>query len=545
MAPPRKDTPKASTPRSANQRKTSTTQPARKVYKHSSLEIPTNISRSNLMIMCRALDLDASGDLDALRSKLNAEVVYHKLDSLKNLIAFRCVFFPSRQELSSTPASHDVPEPSSAVTDDFDDVLTDVAKLDALEEQSRSLPYLSSDGFFPDLVPDTQNPASNEPQDSQMQDVTSASQMPPSNMSPEEIAIAIFQLRKAVADHKATLNHHSEIGTLHGQSIKKMVPMTMTSAFEVRNLRRDTTELQLALADSMVDLQKEIQQANESLTALKAGMASVGTRTETTERNVDSINVQLDNVVNMQNFTNGRTEIQDRWMRSHNILVFGWTPFSSPRADAAAFLERIEYRCTSFSARRLPPTRVGDVERPGLLCITFSSPSESIEALMAFRSHSGGSRDMQYYAKPDMTKQQRDQKLKADAGVRILRERYPGRNYCERAGRIALFKPNDRGMQYLAEWVQNPLDPNAPEDRMQPAPVQGRFSTVPDQRPQSMPNVVRSEPVSRPPALDAANSAMPPPQRPQLPKLDAGYLPQLTKLDTGYPPPSQSPKEIG
>lgn len=65
------------------------------------------------------------------------------------------------------------------------------------------------------------------------------------------------------------------------------------------------------------------------------------------------------------------------------------------------------------------------------------------------RKHANGRRDMGFFSRPDWTKEQELEQRKANAGVKLLRDREPDADYCERNGKIALFKINLQGVRYL------------------------------------------------------------------------------------------------
>lgn len=74
----------------------------------------------------------------------------------------------------------------------------------------------------------------------------------------------------------------------------------------------------------------------------------------------------------------------------------------------------------------------------------------------AAHTHSQGSRDCPYYAKPDRTKKQDRLKRIADEGVRALRTRYPDRDFRERSGKIAEFVARPSSRPSFERWHSIP-----------------------------------------------------------------------------------------
>lgn len=218
----------------------------------------------------------------------------------------------------------------------------------------------------------------------------------------------------------------------------------------MNNFMDDRDLIKTCLGDSeqaTTDLTEEIMDINRRVTNM--------------DSTLDDVRITLSTTIDHTKALESKTEWLDRGQRSHNIIVFGWDPLPrcSPLEDAKRYFARIGFNLAeSFLAHRGPKMLKDRSFRPGILRITFNSIPTCHRALEAAKAHSSD-RSIPYYAKADRTKEQELKKRAADEGVRILRARHPGRDLCERSGKIAEFvvSANDPARSIFNSFVPIPL----------------------------------------------------------------------------------------
>ncbi|KAI5795324.1 hypothetical protein DFH27DRAFT_526522 [Peziza echinospora] len=549
MAPPKGSTKSSSSSRTPANRKTNTTtQTPRRTYTHPSIDV-SGFTRPQLILMARGLNLSHSGTTEEITARITAEIPHQKLDDLKALASFKPVFFPSKTPTSLQPNPTPHHQQTSASIDQNLELLPELLSQQSDLEQSEADLQQASQQF---------EQSQRQAEDSQMHFENSQSSQQLENpenfmMTHEELCINVSKLQQILLKQYDFIQKHTKMLNFHSTSLTRTINLSTATSLETINLRKAINEMEDSLSESINNIHNDIRQHNNSITALNAKIASIehqqksfNTQITSLNTDTDNISTQLQSIVNAQNFTSNRTEIQDRWMRGHNIMVFGWPVSTLPKSDAASFLDTIQYKSDFFSARRLPTTVAEGIERPGLLCITFPSHAECIEALKAYRIHQPDLRALSYYAKPDLTKSQRDSKNHADAGIRILREKDPSGNYCERSGRIALFKTNSEGRIYLHEWVANPLDSHTTTNSStrppsNPTPSANNTPNLPLPASQQLPHNANLPP--NPYLAPTATTAHMPPPPPPLPQHSkpSSPTPSSSSFNQPNPPNPASP----
>lgn len=303
-------------------------------------------------------------------------------------------------------------------------------------------------------------------------------------MTIEEMHVIVSDLVKGhkltqtiLAKHEDALSLHRRGLTSYITTMSKLSEATAANVKENEFLRKAITEMEQTMAGVVVDNFEEAASIQTVVNTLSTKIDSaqlaanrlLNANAELTGR-VDNVETAVGSIASTQ-------EISERARCSQSILVYGWPVNSSPTADATEFLTLIGYGQLDYiTARRYNPSRRPTTsnfeDRPPILNITFLTVKHAWDALSAYCIHSGGSRTLTYWTKPDLTKQQLDAKRHADNGIRLLLKQNPQRIYREHSGRIAEFKRIVDGELVFDKWIPDPLRPNTnpfrrPETRQQ------------------------------------------------------------------------------
>lgn len=218
--------------------------------------------------------------------------------------------------------------------------------------------------------------------------------------------------------------------------------------------------MEQSIASVAVNTSNEVSSLKTTLLTASAKIDSVQLTAVRAQTAVSEIYDKVETTEKAIGVLSFAQEITDRTLRSHNVLVYGWPIASTPLADAVEFLTIIGYNQHNYvTARRYNSPRRPAIhaDKPPILNITFPTVKHARDAMAAYRLHSGGTRDLPYFVKPDLTKPQLEAKQHANKGIRMLLDQEPEKIYRERSGRIAEYKRLANGDLIFDKWIPDPL----------------------------------------------------------------------------------------
>lgn len=257
--------------------------------------------------------------------------------------------------------------------------------------------------------------------------------------------------------------HNDKVSAVN--TITKYIRPIISETNQVKNSVSLMSEAMQELLDNRDAVDTAIGEGEQAISDLTQEISAVNARAKDAELVMFDVQNDLQDTTELTKSLEMRTEWLDRGQRSHNMIVFGWEPQGSPLEDARQYFNKIGFTLAeSFLAHRGPRLLKDGNFRPGVLRITFNSVPTCHRALEAAKIHANGDRTIPFYAKPDRTREQEKLKRAADEGVRIMRNRFPGRDFCERSGKVAEFVAN--GPDGRATFERFHPIPNADDELM-------------------------------------------------------------------------------
>lgn len=336
-------------------------------------------------------------------------------------------------------------------------------------------------------------------------------------VSPSDLMKAISELQDRLTSNE-DLTKKLVVSVNHNTASIANIAQTMLPAITDTLAVRSQIE---AISDRCNALMHDREEANSrtsaNFTTLENELAKIVTSSNALKDShvaeVQKSREKFDLLGEVSARTAKMTELNSRALRACNVLVLGWPVVLSPIDDAKAWLSRIDCNVDLVSAKRLPPIVKSGITYPGRLCIITAHPSVAIRLLAASRRHAAGSRDMPYFAKPDLTADRLAAKRQADEHIRALYARHPDRHFRERNGKVARFDYNGDGELVFRSWVTAPDTPPRNDGPRYPPPppsgpelVDGNRETVVTE---ADADLIFSPTSSQPPA--ALDSAQAPP----------------------------------
>lgn len=439
MPPPLVPVAGSSKPSRNNGRLSRSNSDKRKAYSHTTVNV-MSCARHELIAMARLLSIKSDGDTEVLSQRVQDELKYHPYEWIKNQSVFK-----SALKQSKSSATKDLPiSPPSAYLGP--------SPLLMRELRSSVIDTVSHSRAISEAFED-----SSSVEDEDMLD----SSQP---WSSEELHLTVMGLLKSQKETKKILVMHSKGIASCASGISKMTEATNANAAEHSALRKAISEMEQAVATVTVDYANEITSVRASVSAVETKVESSNLTAGRAQTAVLDLSEKVTINENSLSAVASMQEISERARRSQNVLVYGWPVVSSPMADAVEFLSLINYKQHEYiTARRYnPPRRFGlsmsSDDRPPILNITFPAVKHARDAMATYRSHSGGTRSLPYWVKPDLTRSQLDAKRYADEGIRHLLERNPHGIYRERNGRIAEYRRvGDSNELVFDKFLPDPL----------------------------------------------------------------------------------------
>lgn len=409
-----------------------------------------------LRAMCTALGLDDSGNHTILKRKIMeaikdggiSQVDLYQMSQMKPAFTRK----PSKKNIARAKTGASV----AATTADKDIQMTDQnGTIDTpnipppLEKISSSNNQMRTTDDFADLDPNATS----------LQALTIAF-----NESQKRQRMVDSTISKVVDRQNEVIEAVNDLGNAVHPLLKDTAVLKQTMKLVKTAMQDFTTERDndREIMDTMV---ADCEQATTDLLQMFNDSTKANDlRNREQETLVEDMQARLAENVELAKTLEVKTEWLDKGQRSHNMIIFGWEPLtdphpSSPLEDAKRYFAKIGFSLGKlFLAHRGPKTLRDGIVRPGILKVTFNSIPTCYRALEASRAHCKSNQEATYFAKADKTREQERLKRIADDGVRLLRDRHPGRDFRERSGWIAEFAVNMSGRSSFIGWIPIPTE---------------------------------------------------------------------------------------